>query len=149
MPGQASGLPRGDGVVVDDERLQELLAKASSLYNNGEYKGAIETWHEALGVDPDSQKAKEGIRMATLLLGDSEPLTAPGAAESAGLPADGGDPTAADLPPEEAEARVDLGIARLKQLLAERKYAEAIEGAQGLLPLAQDSSEIQRLLEEA
>ena len=54
--------------MIDDERLQELLAKASSLSNSGEYKGAIDAWKEALGVDPGSQKAQEGIRMATLLL---------------------------------------------------------------------------------
>src|SRR5262245_58126045 len=133
-----------DGVVIDDEKLQELLAKASSLYNNGEYQGAISAWQEALGVDPSSQKAREGIRMATLLLGDSGPATAAPAA-----PADGADPTAADAPVEETEARVDLGIARVKQLLSERKYAEAIEGAQGLLPLDPDSPAIMKLLEEA
>ena len=61
---------RPGGCVIDDERLQELLSKASSLYNNGEYKAAIDAWQEALSVDPASQKAREGIRMATLLLGD-------------------------------------------------------------------------------
>ncbi len=61
------------GVVIDDEKLQDLLTRASSLYNNGEYKGAIEAWTEALSVDPRSQKAREGIRMATLLIGDFEP----------------------------------------------------------------------------
>jgi tetratricopeptide (TPR) repeat protein len=134
--------------VIDDERLQELLSKASSLYNNGEYKGAIEAWQEALSVDPASQKAREGIRMATLLLGDFD---APGPAapsDEAEAPADGGTTSPEGLPPEELEARLDLGIARIKQLMAERKHAEAIEGAQGLLPLRPESEEIQRLLEE-
>src|SRR5881397_785225 len=146
MPGQARCLSRADGVVIDDERLQELLAKASSLYNNGEYKGAIEAWSEALSVDPGSQKAREGIRMATLLLGDIDAVPPD---EVRTLPADGAEPAAAELPAEEAEARLDLGVARIKQLLAERKYAEAIEGAQGLLALGPDSPEILSLLEEA
>jgi tetratricopeptide (TPR) repeat protein len=134
-------------VVIDDERLQELLSKASSLYNNGEYKGAIEAWQEALSVDPGSQKAREGIRMATLLLGDLDSVSQ-GPAPEATLPADGAEATAG-LPAEEVEAQVDLGTARLKQLLAERNYSEAIDGAQSLLALAPDSPEIQRLLEEA
>ena len=134
--------------MIDDEALQELLAKASSLYNNGEYKGAIEAWQEALGVDPGSQKAREGIRMATLLLGDIDSAPQGPAQEAATLPADGAEATAG-LPAEEVEAQVDLGLARVKQLLAERNYSEAIDGAQGLLALAPDSPEIQRLLEEA
>ena len=134
--------------MIDDEKLQELLAKASSLYNNGEYKGAIEAWQEALGVDPGSQKAREGIRMATLLLGDIDSAPQGPAQEAATLPADGAEATAG-LPAEEVEAQVDLGLARVKQLLAERNYSEAIDGAQGLLALAPDSPEIQRLLEDA
>ncbi len=135
--------------MIDDEKLQELLTRASSLYNSGEYKGAIEAWKEALGVDPASQKAREGIRMATLLLGDFDAVPPGEPVEDAAIPADGADPAAADVPVEESEARIDLGVARVKQLLAERKYAEAIEGAQGLLPLDPDSPEIIRLLEEA
>ncbi|PYS96223.1 MAG: hypothetical protein DMF50_05660, partial [Acidobacteria bacterium] len=136
--------------MIDDELLQELLAKASTLYHNGEYKGAIEAWREALTVDPASQKAKEGIRMATLLLGDWEPQApGPSAPAEPTTPADGGPEPGAETPPEEMEARLDLGIARVKQLLAQRKYSEAIEGAQGLLPLSPDSEEVQRLLEEA
>jgi len=134
--------------VIDDERLQELLAKASSLYNGGEYKGAIEAWKEALSVDPGSQKAQEGIRMATLLLGDFDTASPGGGEEAVAVPADGADP-GAGAPVEETEARIDLGVARIKQLLSERKYSEAIEGAQGLLPLDPESPEILKLLEEA
>ena len=36
--------------MIDEELLQELLAKASSLYNNGDYKGAIEAWNEVLDL---------------------------------------------------------------------------------------------------
>jgi tetratricopeptide (TPR) repeat protein len=140
------------GGVIDDEKLQELLTRASSLYNNGEYKGAIDAWREALGVDPASQKAREGIRMATLLLGDWEagaPAGAPAEENAAaGEPADSGTPEQ-EASPEEIEAKLDLAIARIKQLLAQRKYSEAIEGARGLLPAHAGSEEVQRLLEEA
>jgi tetratricopeptide (TPR) repeat protein len=139
-----------DGVVIDDEKLQELLSKASSLYNNGQYQGAIEAWQEALTVDPQSQKAREGIRMATLLLGDWDAAAPPsGAEEEPAAPADGAGETGPEVSPEELEASLDVGIARVKQLLAERKYQQAIEGARSLLPLGPSSEEVQRLLEEA
>ena len=144
MPLRGPSVPHGE-VVIDDEKLQELLTRASSLYNNGEYKGAIDAWTEALSVDPQSQKAREGIRMATLLIGDFD--SAPAAVEEAPEPADGA--VAEDVPPEEAEARLELGIAHVKQLVAEGRHAEAIEGAQGLLPLASDSPELLALLEQA
>src|SRR5713101_4899917 len=101
------------GVVIDDERLQELLTRASSFYNNGEYKGAIESWREALTVDPASQKAKEGIRMATLLMGEWEPHTAGSQAGDLPGPADGAGQEDSALSAEEQEAKLDLGIASL------------------------------------
>jgi tetratricopeptide (TPR) repeat protein len=134
--------------VIDDEKLQDLLTRASSLYNNGEYKGAIDAWTEALSVDPQSQKAREGIRMATLLIGDFDSTPA-GVPEEAPAPADGAETAPEDLPAEEAEARLELGIAHVKQLLAERRHAEAIEGAQGLLPLDPNSPDLLALLEQA
>src|SRR5206468_1627763 len=87
------------------ERLQEFLAKASSLYNSGEYKGAIDAWKEALGVDPGSQKAQEGIRMATLLLGDFEAVSPGEPEEAVAVPADGADPAAAPVAEAEAECK--------------------------------------------
>ena len=133
--------------MIDDEKLQDLLTRASSLYNNGEYQGAIGAWKEALSVDPQSQKAKEGIRMATLLIGDFEPTPTGEPVEAPA--ADGAEAAPADLPVEEVEARLDLGIAHVKQLLAERRHAEAIEGAQGLLPLDPSSTELLSLMEQA
>jgi tetratricopeptide (TPR) repeat protein len=133
--------------VIDDERLQELLGKASSLYNNGHYQGAIEAWQEALSVDPSNQKAREGIRMATLLIGEWEPVASGRAGPEPA--ADAPDPDVSSLAPEEVEARLELGMARVKQLISERQFIEALEGAQGLLPLAPESEELQRLLEEA
>lgn len=140
--------PSGGRVVIDDEKLQELLTKASSLYHNGEYKDAIVAWRAALTVDSSSQKAQEGIRMATLLLADWEPTAEGGGEEAAQTPADGADAGLRDLSPEEMEAHVDLGLARIRQLLSEQKYAEALEGARGLAPQHPDSEEVQKLLEE-
>ncbi len=56
--------------MIDEELLQELLSKASSLYNNGDYQGAIEAWNEVLHDDPSNTKAREGIQMSHLLIGD-------------------------------------------------------------------------------
>src|SRR3989442_511508 len=109
----------------------------------------MEAWKEALSVDPQSQKAREGVRMAPLLLGDFDAAASTGPSEVADVTADGAEAVAAELPAEEVEAQLDLGVARVKQLMAERRFAEAIEGAQGLLPLGPDSAELQNLLEEA
>jgi len=129
--------------VIDDELLQELLAKASGLYNNGDYRGAISAWKEALAADPSSQKAREGIQMATLLLGDWDPQTEPADA------ADGAHPSHPRLTPDERAARLDEGVARVRTLLRQRQYSAAIEGARSLVPIDPDSDEVQRLVEEA
>ncbi|HZM71693.1 MAG TPA: hypothetical protein VFB95_15130 [Candidatus Cryosericum sp.] len=132
--------------MIDDELLQELLGKASGLYNNGEYRSAIEAWKEALKVDPGSQKAREGIQMATLLAGceagdEAEPQPEPAAAAD-GAPPEGEE--GVDL-----EARLDRGIQRVRGLLDERRYSEAVEGARSLVPMDPDSEEVQRLVEDA
>jgi len=133
--------------VIDDELLQELLVRATGLYNNGDYRGAITAWREALAVDPASQKAKEGIQMATLLLADWDPATSFGAPEPPPA-ADGGGPRPSQTKEADAQ-RIDAGVKRVRRLLLERKYSEAIEGARGLVPIDPDSEEVQRLVDEA
>jgi tetratricopeptide (TPR) repeat protein len=142
--------------VIDDELLQELLAKATGLYNSGEYRAAIDAWKEALGVDPSSQKAQEGIQMATLLLGDWEPAAAIAETprgstppSSASRPADGAPAVPKDLTPDQIATRLDQGATRVRTLLRQRRYSEAVEGARSLVPIDPDSEEVQRLLEEA
>ena len=132
--------------MIDEELLQELLAKASSLYNNGDYKGAIEVWNEVLHDDPSNSKAREGIQMSHLLIGDLEPGSEGGGDQQ---PADGGEPANVALTPQEVEARLDEGVARVKSLLAERRFPEALEGARSLVPIDPDSEDVQRLIEEA
>ncbi|HEV8198404.1 MAG TPA: hypothetical protein VGS03_00095 [Candidatus Polarisedimenticolia bacterium] len=133
--------------MIDDELLQELLVRATGLYNNGDYRGAITAWREALAVDPASQKAKEGIQMATLLLADWDPATSFAAPEPAPA-ADGGEPRPSQTKEADAQ-RIDAGVKRVRRLLLERKYSEAIEGARGLVPIDPDSEEVQRLVDEA
>lgn len=135
--------------MIDDELLQELLGKASGLYNNGEYQGAIEAWKEALRVDPGSQKAREGIQMAILLLaGWESPIEVVEEPEPA-TPADGADASLQGLSRAELEIRLDQGINRVRHLLDERKFSEAVEGARSLVPIDPDSEEVQRLVEDA
>jgi tetratricopeptide (TPR) repeat protein len=134
--------------VIDDELLQELLVRATGLYNNGDYRAAIAAWKEALAVDPSSQKAREGIQMATLLLADWDPNAPAAAPELEPAPvADGGGPRPSH--PEADAQRIDAGVKRVRRLLTDRKYTEAIEGAKGLVPIDPDSEEVQRLVEEA
>jgi tetratricopeptide (TPR) repeat protein len=135
--------------VIDDELLQELLSKASGLYNNGEYRGAIDVWKEVLQLDGTSQKAREGIQMATLLLAGWETPAEEGSEPMPAAPADGAPTPSAGLSRQEIEARLDAGVARVHALLKERKYSEAIEGARDLVPIDPDSDEVQRLIEEA
>lgn len=134
--------------MIDDEKLQELLSKASSLYNGGQYRDAIEAWQAALAVDPSNQKASEGVRMATLLLGDWEPIANPASGDLQ-PPADGGDAAGQGLNQDEAEAELALGLAQVRQQIAGRNYEAAIEQARLLQAHAADSEEIQRLLDEA
>ena len=132
--------------MIDEELLQELLAKASSLYNNGDYQGAIEAWNEVLQADPSNSKAQEGIQMSHLLIGDLEPGPEEGGGQQ---PADGGESAKVALTPQEVEVRLDEGVARVKGLLAERKFPEALEGARSLVPIDPDSEDVQKLIEEA
>ncbi len=135
--------------MIDDELLQELLSKASGLYNNGEYRGAINVWKEVLQLDGTSQKAREGIQMATLLLAGWETPAEEGSDAAPAAPSDGAPADSAGLSRQEIEARLDAGVARVHALLKERKYSEAVEGARGLVPIDPDSDEVQRLVEEA
>ena len=134
--------------VIDEELLQELLAKASSLYNDGDYKGAVEAWSEILKADPANTKAREGIQVSNLLMGEWDGAAAP--SEPVVVePADGPEPAANALTPEEVEAKLGEGIARVKKLLAEGRVPEALEGARGLIPIDPDSEEVQKIIEEA
>ncbi|HKY33128.1 MAG TPA: tetratricopeptide repeat protein [Candidatus Polarisedimenticolia bacterium] len=118
------------------ERIKALLDDASERYNEGAYDVAIERWREVQSLDPGNQQAREGIRMATLLVADAE--------EPPGRPAPPEDRPAA--PP--ADATVKAGIARVRELLAAGQLDEAGEGCALLEELAPGVPEIAELAAE-
>ena len=95
---------------MDEARIKNLLEEASGYYNDGRYDEAIASWHQVLAVEPSNQKAREGIRMASLLMTDLD--------TTGGEPDDEG----AIL------SRIEAGITRVKELAAAGQYAEAVEG---------------------
>jgi tetratricopeptide (TPR) repeat protein len=117
----------------------QLNLKATALYHSGDYRQAIQIWQEALQADPENQRAKEGIRMASLLL---EEASVPLEAAPAETPAD---------PPESPEtiAKVREGIQRVRDLLSGGRYLDAMEVCQSLLQLAPRSEAVREVLEEA
>ncbi len=125
---------------MDDQKVLDLLDKASREYNEGKYTEAIAHWQEVLAKDPGSQKAREGIRMAQLLVVNWE--------ASEGESADGElaiTPEAADA---ESKEKIDVGISRVRELLAEGRYQEALEGCHLLSELAPGMDSVKHLLEE-
>ena len=140
-------LPRGSD-EIDDELLQELLGKATGLYNNGEYQYVIDALTGAPAADPGSARARLGIQMAPLRLAGCGPaMDSPERARAP--PADRAPAAIEGLGKEALEARLDQGIRRVRALLNDRKYSEAVEGARSLVPMDPDSEEVQRLVEEA
>ncbi|MEE8111410.1 MAG: tetratricopeptide repeat protein [Acidobacteriota bacterium] len=51
-----------------DNQLGPILEKAELAYHQGNYPDAIRFWEEALALDPNNGRAKEGIQMAKLLV---------------------------------------------------------------------------------
>src|SRR5262245_54725544 len=117
----------------------QLNLKATALYHSGDYRQAIQIWQEALQADPENQRAKEGIRMASLLLEEaSSSLEA--APEQA--------PSDVSESPETI-AKVREGIQRVRELLSGGGYLDAMEICQSLLQLAPRSEAVREVLEEA
>jgi tetratricopeptide (TPR) repeat protein len=117
---------------------QELLTKATALYHSGDYREAISAWQEVLHQDPENQRAKEGIRMASLLLEEAEGSEVPtGAAEQP------------ETQSPEVIAKVREGIQKVRQHLAASKHLDAMEVCQSLLKTAPRSEAVREILEEA
>jgi len=51
-----------------DKRLENLHQQASTLYLQGEYTAALETWRQLLKIDPKDERAREGVRLCELLV---------------------------------------------------------------------------------
>ncbi|HEU5181536.1 MAG TPA: hypothetical protein VFW45_12170 [Candidatus Polarisedimenticolia bacterium] len=117
----------------------QLNLKATALYHSGDYRQAIQIWQEALQADPENQRAKEGIRMASLLLDEAssslEAAPAEGPSESPESP--------------ETIAKVRDGIQRVREFLSAGRYLDAMEICQSLLQLAPRSEAVREVLEEA
>lgn len=97
--------------MTESEKLKKILDLAESKYHGGDYHEAIHAWEKALSLDPEALRAKEGIKMAKLLLeaGDNAEID-PKAGE--------GEPSAAKPP-----ATMD-GIGDLQALLKMNQAAE-------------------------
>lgn len=127
--------------MPDKGPIQQLLNKATACYHSGEYQEALQIWQEVLDTDPTNQRAKEGIRMASLLLEEAQ-------AQAQGQASEAGPGSAASESPESI-AKVREGIARVRSFLASAKYLEAIEVCRTLLQLAPRSAAVHEILEEA
>jgi tetratricopeptide (TPR) repeat protein len=127
--------------MPDQQTLQRLLTEATAHYHSGGYRQAIEIWQEVLASDPNNQRAKEGIRMASLLLEEAQATarTAPAADEKSH--------GAAESP--ETIAKVREGIQKVREHLAASRYMEAMEVCQSLLALAPGSAAVHDMVEEA
>jgi tetratricopeptide (TPR) repeat protein len=53
-----------------DKQLESLHEQASTLYLQGEYASALQTWRELLKLDPKDERAREGARLCQLLVGE-------------------------------------------------------------------------------
>ena len=105
---------------MSSEAIEALLAEASRLYNEGDYRTAIQKWQEVLGLDPNNQKARESIKSASLL---SDTW-----AEAATDPTPGGSSpgTAGGQEPDSLAE----GMARIRDKLAARDFRAALERAE-------------------
>jgi tetratricopeptide (TPR) repeat protein len=125
---------------MDEKRIKDLLEGAGREYNQGKYAEAIAHWQEVLSLDPGNQKAREGIRMAQLLVVNWEATESDVDEGTALLPADTAD--------AETQQKIDVGIARVRELLAAGRSQEALEGCQLLAELAPGMASVRQLQEE-
>ena len=113
---------------MDEARIKVLLEEAAGLYNDGRYDEAIASWHQVLALEPSNQKAREGIRMASLLMTDTDNSEVqPGEDEAAVL------------------SRIEAGISRVRELAASGQYTEAVEGCNLLAEIAPHHAQVRQL----
>ncbi len=62
--------PRVD--MMNRQDLDSLHEKASGLYLQGDHQGALDAWRALLELQPDDERALEGIRLCEQLAGGSE-----------------------------------------------------------------------------
>ena len=125
---------------MDEKKLQQLMDLAGAAYNQGKYPEAIARWNEALALDPDNQQAREGIRMANLLVVNWEGSQEEAAGGELTIESPGADP--------QTQEKIEFGIRRIRELLASGRHKEAMEGCQLLVELAPGMSAVRQLHEE-
>ncbi|MGH9870183.1 MAG: tetratricopeptide repeat protein [Candidatus Polarisedimenticolia bacterium] len=109
---------------MDDSRIKSLLDEASERYNDGAYGEAITLWEQVQQLDPANQRAREGIRMARLLVsGESSSAT--------------------------SDPRVAAAVARVHELLEMGQSAEALEGVALIRQITPHLPELDALEQQA
>jgi tetratricopeptide (TPR) repeat protein len=124
---------------MSSEAIEALLAEASRLYNEGDYRTAIQKWQEVLGLDPNNQKARESIKIASLL---SDTW-----AEVATDPTPGG-PSPGAAGGQEHDSLAE-GMTRIRDKLAARDFRAALQECEALAALSPSSEEIKSLTDQA
>ncbi len=137
-PGPGRGcVSGGAGKGMANQEIESLLAEASRLYNEGSYRQAIQKWQEVLGQDPANQKARESIKIASLL---SDTWSESEGASSVETPAE---------PPSEEQGRLQEELARIGEKVAARDFQGALADCESLTAVAPDSEEIKKLADQA
>ncbi len=62
-----------------DSQIDSLHQKASAHYLQGEFHQALEAWREMLALDPQDERAIEGVKLCELLAGDGSSAATPAA----------------------------------------------------------------------
>ncbi len=135
-------MPRTAGRAMPEHvSIQQLLTDATAKYHTGDYRQAIQIWQKILLSEPGNQKAKEGIRMASLLLEEAQAAAAVGQGDAA-APGETSES-------QESIAKVREGIQTVRNHLAASNHLAAMEVCQSLLALAPRSAAVHEIVEEA
>ena len=88
---------------AEDSRIKSLHQEASSHYLRGEFGQALELWRSVIELNPEDERAKEGVRLCELLV--DEEVAATGQRSPSPPPAEESSPPAEESPrPPFAEA---------------------------------------------
>jgi tetratricopeptide (TPR) repeat protein len=123
---------------MSNDAIEQLLAEASRLYNEGDYRRATQKWEEVLSLDPENQKARESIKIASLL---SDTWS-----EGGGEPAP---EAAAPGPQSPQEIQLEEGLARIRTKIEARDFQGAFADCEALAPSVGDHDELKSLTDQA
>lgn len=111
------------GKSMNIEEIRELETRANLLYQSGEYEQARELWGRILELDPENQKAAEGVRMAALLTDNWDVFAQEGGEE---------------------KVTVESGLDCVNRLSSAGQYCEALAGLQQLQHDYPDNEAVQQ-----